>query len=482
MFDLETILNNSYVVTDDPTRFDQLCKTFSAVGLSPLPKIWKACRIENEGSLGNAISQYSLVRYAQQQNLPWIVVFEDDAVPSNDAKEELVRAFNERPDDALCLSLGWSADSDPRQGEFSKSSEHRRVYGSHAYVLFGQDAYSAYVDEWERNGRADIVIGNMAGSYLNRVNMFAQHAPNGGIHLPAGWTINGSLEEIVDGEIRDRYSKSRSEIEKIKRKNQIHVAYTVDVQGRGAKQFCDQLLASVFSILRTKEDSDSVFVHILYGSIPSDLMGRLYKLRTMDFDVEFIKIKKDEMTYMQTLAKGDPTSDVRTWSGIVFARIWLPLAIKGVDRILYLDSDTMVRRSLSDLWKTDLNGNLLGMVKGSVYEYGFNSGVILMDAKTMREDSDMWQRMAVFLNKNAKKFYCPDQTAINEFFDGKILELDRKYNFPPTPANNELGYDSAVIYHWYNGPHKPERMDRNDLGKSFLLWNETEKAAEAATD
>ena len=65
-----------------------------AVGIDPdVVRGWQACEIPSDGSMGCAVAHYSLVRYAEAAGLPWLVVFEDDAVPCDDAAEALVRAF-----------------------------------------------------------------------------------------------------------------------------------------------------------------------------------------------------------------------------------------------------------------------------------------------------------------------------------------------------------------------------------------------------
>lgn len=204
---VKEILSLAFVVSDQPDRLAQFRDTFRAVGLDPSPvRVWRACRIEGEGSMGNAIAQYSLVRHAQAAGFPWLFVFEDDACPSDDAPQELERAFNERAPDCLCLSLGWTWDSDADAGR--DRSQKRRVYGSHAYALFGQEAYSAYCAAWERNGRADVVLGNTGGSFMLPKSIFKQHTVGQSIHLPAGWGIDPDIEAEVNREQHWRFVKA----------------------------------------------------------------------------------------------------------------------------------------------------------------------------------------------------------------------------------------------------------------------------------
>jgi len=467
------IFSNSFVVTGGGVRLAQFRRCLDAVGLDgSLPKEWKWCKIEGEGSLGNAIAQYSLVRHALEAKMPFLVVFEDDAVPCDGAGEKLVKAFEERDPSTLCLSLGWSYDSDPEKGD--DRCAKRRVYGSHAYALFGEKAYLAYMDAWERNGRADVVLGMIDGSRLCKENLFAQHTVGESIHLPAGWTIDADVERQVDAECAVRFSKARSEVARMAAERTMHIAYTIDVQGSGAVQFVDQLVVSVYTLRQSMARDDRIVVHILYANVPADLMHRINDFQTDKFKVEWKKIKSKDLEYMQTLTKHDPKSASRSWGGIVFCRLWLPLALPNVSRVIYTDADTLFRASVKPLWETDLNGNFIACPKGTVYEYGFYTGLMVMDCDAMRksgQEEDLWVRLGDFLEQNSKKYMLPDQTSVNEFFKGSITELDRKWCYPPTPGKSDKeGMNSAAIWHFYEGG-KPTRLGTDDFSRGCLKWN-----------
>ena len=87
-------------------------------------------------------------------------------------------------------------------------------------------------------------------------------------------------------------------------------------------------------------------------------------------------------------------------------RTYLPELIQDLDRVLYLDSDTIVVDSIEPLWQTDLGPHLLGAVTtvfpspewGSAHcaafgvpapELYFNSGVMLLDLAALRAGSWM---------------------------------------------------------------------------------------------
>ena len=250
----------------------------------------------------------------------------------------------------------------------------------------------------------------------------------------------------------------------------IHIAYTVDIQGPGAVQFADQLFAGVFALRETKRKEDEVFVHVLSANIAGDTVVKCQQMSTDGFHVEFKVIPRKDLDYMQKFTKNKPNAPVRTWNGIVFARIWLARALPDVDKVIYLDTDTLVRKSLDGLYSEDLEGKTLGMVMSPTWEYGYNSGVILMDLKKMRSNDQMWLDLDEFMEKNALKFFFPDQTVINQFWKDDIKELPEKYNHLPKPeVRPSEGTNEAVIWHFFAGAPKQHRL--SELEHCNAIWN-----------
>lgn len=113
--------------------------------------------------------------------------------------------------------------------------------------------------------------------------------------------------------------------------------------------------------------------------------------------------------------------------------------IPQYDKIIYLDGDILVNNDLSSLYAYDLYDQYVGAVRdipqvlykkphislGFGTEY-FNSGVMLMNLKKMREEN-----MTEKLLKTKKKFEdypLMDQNILNIAFAGNVLQLPLKYN------------------------------------------------------
>ena len=145
---------------------------------------------------------------------------------------------------------------------------------------------------------------------------------------------------------------------------------------------------------------------------------------------------------MDNLNKFIPfTFDTSGWNPIVLARLILDhLLPESIDRILYIDGDTVILRSLSALWNTDLKGNVLGgcieatqskkrriSLKMESDPY-INAGVLLIDLKKWRSEQTGLQILNYYAANNGKLF-ANDQDAINGTLRQKITFLPPKYNF-----------------------------------------------------
>jgi lipopolysaccharide biosynthesis glycosyltransferase len=127
---------------------------------------------------------------------------------------------------------------------------------------------------------------------------------------------------------------------------------------------------------------------------------------------------------------------------IVWLRFLLPRLLPSVDRVLYLDADTLVLGSLEPLLEIDLAGLPLAAVSNVVEEdlwphvrslgvddprHFFNSGVLLMDLARMRAEGsvDALLRVAV---ERSDELRWPDQDALNIVFAGRWHQLHPRWN------------------------------------------------------
>lgn len=163
-----------------------------------------------------------------------------------------------------------------------------------------------------------------------------------------------------------------------------------------------------------------------------------------------------------------------------------------VERILYLDPDIIVLRSLRSFYDTDLQGNYIaaaGHTEGILRRFNMrrlgvrhnddyvNSGVLLMDVTKLRALQNN-EEIFAFVRKNARRLLLGDQDAVNAFYDGHILCVDTlRYNLDEKVYARHCARgtididwvrDHTVILH-YDGADKPWKLPyKGQLGAFFF--------------
>lgn len=169
----------------------------------------------------------------------------------------------------------------------------------------------------------------------------------------------------------------------------------------------------------------------------------------------------------------------RRFGQVAWYRVFLPELLPEVDRVLYLDCDTIIRRNLSELWMTDLRGMPLGAVVNPLYpfmdcrfldelgvraESYFNSGVLLFDLQKWRA-SELTEHLLVRAREQGRQEW-PDQNALNVVLRDFWLPLPPAWNAQNTLFDLPmymLAYDEAAIVEaranpaiiHFIGPYKP---------------------------
>ena len=209
----------------------------------------------------------------------------------------------------------------------------------------------------------------------------------------------------------------------------MNVFYTVN------DAFVPQLGAALCSVCENNRDMDSIVFHVGELGVTEEHREQLRTLAAgYGREISFISVEglRERLGF---------EFDTLGWSEIVVARLLLDTLLpEDVDRVLYLDGDTIVTGSLRELWETDMEGRAIAAsaeptvnrkrraalgLENLLY---YNSGVLLIDLKRWREERT-GRRILDFYREKGGKLFAPDQDAINGALPGKILTLPPKYNF-----------------------------------------------------
>lgn len=159
--------------------------------------------------------------------------------------------------------------------------------------------------------------------------------------------------------------------------------------------------------------------------------------------------------------------DTQRWSIAAFARLYAPQLLPEVERIIYLDCDTIIRHSLSEVWNTELGGKPCAAVAEpfsymhkanlnmDVADTYYNSGVMLIDLDQWRRTNAKSKFESVIKRHSGKVPYV-DQGVLNEAYKDQILCLPAKYNV--YTEYYDFTYDEVNQY----------RADRNVYSKEEI--------------
>ena len=151
--------------------------------------------------------------------------------------------------------------------------------------------------------------------------------------------------------------------------------------------------------------------------------------------------------------RGLPAVD--RFGSIVWWRLVLPDLLEHVDRVLYLDCDTLVLSSLHPLWREALRTSPLAAVAnvieprmrehvaglGIEYPGGFfNAGVLLFQLDRMREEGAS-QELLNYAVSHQKALPWNDQDVLNVIFKGRWHALHPRWN----AQNNLWGWRDWAI-------------------------------------
>ncbi|NLA77863.1 MAG: glycosyltransferase family 8 protein [Clostridiales bacterium] len=161
-----------------------------------------------------------------------------------------------------------------------------------------------------------------------------------------------------------------------------------------------------------------------------------------------------------------------------------------LDRVLYIDPDTVILNRLDDFYNIDFRSNLLAgatHTKGLLRKYNLhrlnmpenseyiNAGILMMNLRGLRE-SITGEEIFDFVEGHGKKLYLADQDVINALFAERtlaispcIINLDEK-TYCANRKNIDFSWikKNTLIVH-YNGKYKPWKPDYKGYLQSFYV-------------
>ncbi|MBF0409948.1 MAG: glycosyltransferase family 8 protein [Candidatus Riflebacteria bacterium] len=178
-----------------------------------------------------------------------------------------------------------------------------------------------------------------------------------------------------------------------------------------------------------------------------------------------------------------------------YYRLLLPELLTEINKVIYLDSDTLIETNLHELWNTDLeNFGVAGYDEEKDFQtqrldlepdFYINAGILVINLSFWRENS-ISLKCFDWLKKNPDKNLLLDQDAINSVLKFKKTRIGLKWNLGPASFEDRKileNYPERILH--FGAPIKPWHkcydFDLQDLYRKYISytpWKNLFKPAE----
>lgn len=226
----------------------------------------------------------------------------------------------------------------------------------------------------------------------------------------------------------------------------IYIVYCTD------NNFALVCMTSMVSVLENKED-ETIHFYVIDNKITSE---NKLKIKTMvsqysNATINFVAFPNLEKIFSTSIKYNNRHVSISTF-GRLFISLVLP---QNIARVIYLDCDTIVLRSLKGLYKCDLKNKIIAGVddcKSIKYRWVLglpeeapyiNGGVLLIDMDKWRENM-CENQMIDYLEKHKGRVHFEDQGTLNAVLSKQICLLPMRYNV--MTHNYDLTYEELCKF------------------------------------
>ena len=259
--------------------------------------------------------------------------------------------------------------------------------------------------------------------------------------------------------------KSKEVLSQNNFKNKINIAYSTD------ENYIFPTLVSMTSLMENADNDSLCNITILISKGVSKEDKN--KLKSIEKNYSNCKVSLVDMNNQFE------NSEKNFWSTAMYYRLNLPQILNEEKRCIYIDGDTIIRKSLTEMYSFSLDDYYIAGVRDfngyinseSSYHQTLDisdlnsyicSGVLIMNLEKMRNDNlnEVFEKL-VEENNSKKIFGFPDQDILNKACYGKILCIPFKYgalvhtNFENSFADSDYAKWASSEEEWEEGRKDP---------------------------
>lgn len=198
---------------------------------------------------------------------------------------------------------------------------------------------------------------------------------------------------------------------------------------------------SICSLMENNKDADTINVYVMSDAVSEenqDLLKRQVEKYGKNRHLSVVD-SKEIIDGFRDLGVPDYRESYTTYLRIAFDKVIPP----NVKRLLYLDSDTLVMGSLSEIFELDMGENYFAVVTEALQdsvrplidykkdEIYFNAGVILFNVPLWKRECCAERIFKMMKNRDIKNPSGGDQDYLNYISKGKKTIISPMYNLQP---------------------------------------------------
>ena len=244
-------------------------------------------------------------------------------------------------------------------------------------------------------------------------------------------------------------------------------------------QFVEYVAALIVSILKNSSENDNFCFHLIEDGIKEENKNKLLMLKEIkDFEIKFYKPNYDNVEKYKKWQETFKKNGYHLWHYSVFIKLDIPIILKDLDNVLFIDADSIVLGSLNYIFDIDISNYSFVSQKAifrklkdiwpDVYKYmldiGYKNpeyyyvygGILLFNIKKINElftEESYYNKIDECIDKYINSI-CTEEHIFLYLFRDSIAFLDLKTDLG---ENN----DKIIISGYFTGTGKPLKYGFN---------------------
>ena len=186
--------------------------------------------------------------------------------------------------------------------------------------------------------------------------------------------------------------------------------------------FADLCSTAIWSIIKNGNENNFYDIYVFYTRLSKNNIEKIEKNDRKNVNIQCVDVTK----YINF----EDFYEVDNYTYEIYYRYYASI-ILDYEKIIYLDSDTIVVNDIADLYNQDIEDSPIAVVRDFNHyidhsNFDFNSGVMLINSKKF-EELKVREKCIELIKNNT--FKLPDQTALNIICKDNAFILKPKYNY-----------------------------------------------------